>query len=766
MFEWFFKFSELNFAEGEVGFQAGRLIVLFGLLLLILLAGFLVTYTITNAYTSDRTKAVSLGLRIPVLLLLFIPLLEPVLVMPDVVPDENFVAVLVDGSESMNLPDGANGETRLDGVQQLLFGQDQVAQGLEEAFKVRYYTFSKDATRADSLTATDSNGRETNIAAALKRVLADFNGVPLAGLVLMTDGADNSQEVPLTEAEELRRLGVPLHVVGFGREAFDREREILDVKVSDGVEETTGAEIDVKVRSWSEEPDPVVFNVYRDDELVLTQERPLKGNGKIDQLTFYYEPRGVGADEYTVEIAGSDREINTVNNRFQTLIDTRRDTLRVLYFEGQLRRDFKYIKRALEDDQVVRFTSVAQTGTGKYYRQGIDHPEELAGGFPVSEEELYRHQVIIFGDVDASAYSLEQLRMIEKAVRLRGSGFLMLGGQYVFSEGNYWNTPITDLLPVDLDPGRRTAIPVRLVTEGTPLVEQGFRFLPTPAGLESPVLRLSSDPATNQARWNEMPGLTSLNLVGPVKPGAIVLAEKPEDEFGDREPLLAVQRYGKGRSAAFTTSSTWRWQMLLEADDMRFERFWRQLTRWLAASAPKRVNLDLGEQRAVPGEEMALKVNAYTEVFNPAGGAVIQGTITNPLGEAHEIVFQEDLATPGTYTASFLPEAEGVFEVSVSGELDGEVIGQATRSFLARPSGREYYDATLKKPFLENLARTAGGFYHSPEEASDLPELLRSRRTNTSIYRAEYLWDMPLLFGMILMLLSAEWIYRRRKGLP
>ncbi len=766
MFEWLFKFSELNFAEGEVGFQAGRLIVLFGVLLLFLLVGFVVTYSLTNAYTSDRTKAVSLGLRIPALLLLFIPLLEPVLIMPDVVPDENFVAVLVDGSESMNLPDGANGETRREAVHDLLFGRGQVARGLEEAFKVRYYTFGKDAARTDSLTAAGANGRETNVAAALKRVLADFNGVPLAGLVLMTDGADNSQEVPLTEAEELRRLGIPLHIVGFGREAFDREREILDVQVSDGVEETTGAEIDVKVRSWSDEPEPVVFNVYRDDQLVLTQERPLKGNGKIDQLTFYYEPRGVGADEYTVEIADADREINTVNNRFQTLIDTRRDTLRVLYFEGQLRRDFKYIKRALEDDQVVRFTSVAQTGTGKFYRQGIEHPNELAGGFPVSEEELYRHQVIIFGDVDASAYSIEQLRMIEKAVRIRGSGFLMLGGQHVFSEGNFWNTPITDLLPVDLDPSRRTAIPERLVTEGKPLVEQGFRFVPTPAGLESPILRLSVDPAANQAQWSEMPGLTSLNLVGPVKPGAIVLAEKPEDEFGDREPILAVQRYGKGRSAALTTSSTWRWQMLLEADDMRFERFWRQLTRWLAASAPKRVNLDLGERRAVPGEEMTLKVNAYTEVFDPAGGATIRGTITDPLGQTHEVAFQEDLATPGAYTASFVPAAEGVYEVSVSGEMEGVTIGESTKSFLARPSAREYYDATLKRPFLENLARTAGGFYHSPEEASDLPELLRSRRTNTSIYRADYLWDMPLLFVLILALLSAEWIYRRRKGLP
>src|SRR5690606_22030445 len=113
---------------------------------------------------------------------------------------------------------------------------------------------------------------------------------PLTGVVLLTDGADNSTGVPLSRAEELRSRGVPLHVVGLGRTAFEHERELLDVAASKGVEETTGAEVDVKARSWAAEPEPVTFELYHGDALVRTETRTLKGEGKVDQFVFFFEP--------------------------------------------------------------------------------------------------------------------------------------------------------------------------------------------------------------------------------------------------------------------------------------------------------------------------------------------------------------------------------------------------------------------------------------------------------------------------------------------
>ncbi len=766
MLEQVFKFSSLQYAEGEIGLQADSLLLVAGMLLM-LLVGFVLVYFVTAIYTSDRSKALSLGLRIPALLLLCLPLFEPVLITPGIVPDENFVAVLVDNSASMNLPDGALGETRSDDVRQLLLDENEgIVSGLEEDFKIRYYAFGSEPERVADLQQTRFDEKATNLTSALDRVLSDFKGLPLTGIVLLTDGADNSSAIPLNKAEELRSLGIPLHIVGLGQETAAQDREILDAMVSKGIEETTGAEIDVKVRSWASEPEPVTFNILAGGETVFSEKRSLKGDGKLDQFTLFFDPGEAGAREYTLQVEQATGETNTVNNAVNVLIDTRKDTLRVLYLEGYLRRDFKFIKRALENDQVVDFTSIARTGTGKYYRQGIKQESDLTGGFAADEEELYKYKAVILGDIEASAFSLEQLEMIEKAVRIRGSGFLMLGGRTTLEAGAYENTPVSDLLPVEIDLSRRTAFPPQFADPEKSPAEQGFRFAPTGDGFKNPILKLSPDPIENESRWREMPGLTSLNYLGAVKPGATVLAEKPADEAGEREPLLVVQRYGKGRTATLATASTWRWQMLMEAGDTRHQRFWRQLVRWLAASAPNRVNIDLDDQRIAPGDEMPLTVRVYDETFNPENAAAVRGFMKDPLGVIRELDFQRELTEDGVFTASFSPPDEGLYELEVVAEGAGGEIGAHARNYLVRPSNREYYDATLKRDFLQHLAEASNGFYYSPDQARTIPAGLRERRTSTSIFRAAYLWDMPFLFGLILLLLSAEWIYRRRKGLP
>lgn len=767
MFESLFKFDRIQFAEGSIGFQSGSSAIFIVLTLALLIAALILLYRSTDRFTRPRDRAFSAGIRAAALLLLCVPLLEPVLITPDVVPDENFVAVVVDASASMNVPDGRNEASRLEDARRVLFeGTDPVASRLEDHFKVRFYTFGGDARRVDDVATTSADDRATNVTSALGRVLSDFRGLPLAGVVMLTDGSDNSADVPLNMAEQLRARDVPLHVVGIGRETADRERELVEAVVHDGVDETTGSEIDVKVRAWGSEPEPVALNLYRGEDLVHTERHLLKGEGRIDQFTIYYEAESPGPAEYVLRMEEAVGEINTENNAAHLLIDPRRDTLRVLLVEGHPRRDFKFIKRALEDDPVVHFTSILRTGTGKFYRQGIRTPDELAGGFPISEEEMFGYRAVLFGDIEASHFSLDQLSMVERFVRLRGGGFGMLGGRVSFSEGAYWDNPIADLLPVVLDPSRRTVIPRRFSAEDGLPDEQGFRFAPTDVGLESPILRLAASPDENRSRWSQMPGLTSINLLGPVKPGAIVLAEKPNDEFGESEPLLVIQRYGKGRSAALATASTWRWQMLLGVEDERHARFWRQFVRWLAASAPEQVDVRLDANRFAPGDEIPLHVNIFDERYLPAADASVMASLTDPLGATLDVTFRPDLGNTGAYTATLLPSFEGVYSLVVSASIDGTEVGRRSASFLVRPSRREYFDAVLKRPFLERLAEDAGGYYYTPDDAESIPVNLRSRRTSTSIYTMDYLWDMPFLFGLALVLLSTEWIWRRRKGLP
>ena len=723
-------------------------------------------YFTTKAYSSNRHKAVSFALRAAVVVLLFIPLLEPVLILPDVVPDENFVAVLIDASESMTIPDGRGGVTRINDAGNVVFADGAgIAGDLEEHFQVRYYLFDKTATRVDSVSNISPKGTGTSLSTALERVMSDFRGVPLSGIVLVTDGGDNSTGVPLNVAEELGVSDVPLHIVGVGSETLQNERELLDVRVSKAVEENTGAEIDVKVRSWNDESGPVTFSVYRGPTEVFSERRTLKGNGRIDQLSFFFEPAQPGAAEYRLMVAPAEGEINLANNEIELLIDTHTDTTRVLYFEGALRQDFKFIKRALEDDQVVDFISVSRTGTGKYYRQGVRNEQELAGGFPSTESDLFRYKAVVLGDIEASSFSLEQMTMLEKFVRVRGGGFLMLGGKNSFAEGGYWNTPVAELLPVNIDLSRRATIPFNFSRNDVTPIDQGFKFVPTAVGAENPILKFTSDSRTNAARWSGMPGLTSINFLGTVKPGAQVLATKPADSFGGEEPLLVSQRFGRGRSFALATSSTWRWQMLLDSDDQRHERFWRQLVRSLAASAPDAVNISIGDDHPEPEADIDITVSAFDDSFRPYENATVTGVVRDPFGTESPVMFDEELASSGTYGVTLNPTDEGVYELTVEVTGPDGVIGRDSEKYLVRRSRKEFSDTVLKKSFLQSLAAASNGEYYSVSDADVIPDRLRSRKTTTTVYTRDSLWDMPLLFLLIAGLLSYEWFYRRRKGL-
>ncbi len=760
MAERLLKFSPLQFSEGVVSIQPfPALLVLAGLAVL-------VCVFLLRASAPRRVRLVSLSLRLAAALLLVTPLFEPALITPSVIPDENFVAVLVDVSGSMSVTDGDNGQSRIAQAYDLLYHDDGgIIQSAEEDFQVRLYTFDERTVRADSLDG-GAHGVGTNISAALDRVIKDFRGLPLTGVVLVTDGADNTAQHPLDKAEALRSAGIGLHIIGMGQESFAAERELVDVLVSKGVGKHAGAEIDVKVRSWGREPDPVTFSIYAGDAVIFSEARTLKGDGRIDHLSFFFEPPLDGAHAYRIAVDTAPGELNTTNNALSMLVDARTDTLRVLYFEGHLRQDFKFIKRALEDDQVVEFTSITRTGTGKLYRQGIRSPAELAGGFPSVAGDLYAFDALILGDVEATAFSPGQLRLIESFVRVRGGGFLMMGGRKTFAEGVYVTGPVADVLPVYLDATRAQVVPVRF---SHPLEggeeSAGFAFEPTPAGLESPILKLSSELVTNRGLWSSMPLLTSINYLGTPKAGAQVLAQKPADRYGAAEPLLIVQRYGKGRTAALATSSTWRWQMLLDATDYRHERFWQQLARWLAASAPEQVDLQTGQNYLSTGDATQLSVNVYDDVYSALEHAEVEGVLTAPDGSIVPLRFDEELTRSGTYTTRIAPAAEGLYELDVTARHGGLLIGREQHSVLARTKQVEYYDATLKRPVLEQLAEVAG-YYYTPAEAGAVPVNLRERRTSTSVYHAEYLWDMPALFLLALLLLCAEWLYRRQQGLP
>ena len=86
-----------------------------------------------------------------------------------------------------------------------------------------------------------------------------------------------------------------------------------------------------------------------------------------------------------------------------------------------------------------------------------------------------------------------------------------------------------------------------------------------------------------------MPALASISALGGPRPGAACLAVTG-GPGGAARALVAVQRFGDGRSMVFTGEASWRWRMMLPTTDQSYDRFWRQAARWLgkARRSPSR----------------------------------------------------------------------------------------------------------------------------------------------------------------------------------
>ena len=207
-------------------------------------------------------------------------------------------------------------------------------------------------------------------------------------------------------------------------------------------------------------------------------------------------------------VSPQEGELVTENNSREALIDVRDRKEKILYFEGEPRFEFKFIRRAIPEGDNVIVTSLIRTANNKYLRQGVDGPDELVAGFPKTREELFSYRALIIGSLEAAALTGDQMRMIAEFVDKRGGGLLMLGGPRAFAEGGYAGTAVADVLPVVLE---RTNVQAKgAVTR--------LNVKPTRAGAATAVTQLGPTEAASAEKWNSLPVVTSVNRVTAVKP--------------------------------------------------------------------------------------------------------------------------------------------------------------------------------------------------------------------------------------------------------
>ena len=754
LFRFFFALSPVVFSQGEIRFAAttGSYVAAAA----VVAAAGLAVWAYRTGAGRPRARVILTGIRLAILVVLLVCLFRPLLVVKAAVPQQNFLGVLIDDSRSMQIAD-QNGQARSAYVKSE-FGANTrgVLKALSERFTVRTFRFSNAASRTQQESDLTFSGSQSRLGAALSGVRQELAGLPVAGLVMISDGADTADAALGDAILGLKAEQLPVFTIGVGQETLSKDIQVGRVVTPKTALKGTTLLVNVVVSQSGFDGQQVTLDVEDEGTLVSTQQVTLPTAGTPATIPVRFTVNEAGPRVLRFKVTPQAGELVTENNAREALIDVRDRKEKILYFEGEPRYEYKFIRRAIPDNDNVIVTGLVRTADNKYLRQGVDTPDELVAAFPKTREELFSYRSLIIGSLEAAALSGDQLRMINEFVDRRGGGLLMLGGPRSFAEGGYAGTAVADVLPVVLDRAK-------VMAKGT---VARLNVKPTRAGLATAVTQLAGTEAASADRWNTLPPITAVNRVDEVKPGATVLLTGTDEQRAER-PMLVFERYGRGKTFAFLPQDSWQWQMhaSIPVDDMTHENFWRQMLRWLVDGVPDQVEPNLTTERVEPGEAATLTVNVVDPSFVELNDAAVTATITGPDGATADVPLSWDGQHPGQYSASIPTRAQGWYEAKVDASRAGKPVGRAITHFRAAPGEAEYFDATMHSATLRRIADETGGRFYTPSTTASLAEDLRYTGRGVTTVEEHELWNMPIVLMLLVGLLCAEWGYRRVVGL-
>jgi uncharacterized membrane protein len=770
MFEFFFKYPRSVYARGQFALLGAW--PKWVLVLLIVAAAaalaWLIRSRLAEAAPVMRSWRAWVVWSLQTLLaaVLLVLLWQPAITIAELKPQQNIIAVLVDDSRSMAISE--DGVTRQ--AQAVKALDNGVLANLNRSFQTRLYRVDDAPARIESLKDLRANAPSTRIGDSLKQLSAETSDLPIGAVVLLSDGADNAGGISADAINALRARHIPVHTVGFGRERAQHDVELDDVVVAPRAlaDSRIAAKVTFHQRGYNgAKINLTVRDVSAGQPKVLAARAIALGQGgNLQSETLMFNIGSAGAKTLQIAAALLPGEENTANNTLTRVVNVGSEPRRVLYIEGEPRWEYKFIRQAEEDDRLVQVASSVRTSENKFYRQGIADPKELAEGFPTRPADLFTYQGLIIGSVEAGYFTPGQQELIREFVDRRGGGLLLLGGQFALSDGGWNSSTLIDLLPSTLPTYtgafHREADPKNGTTHTTAEL--------APDGVDNVIIRLVDDPVANAAKWKKLPYLMDYEDPGAPKPGATVLANMITPE-GKKLPLLITENFGHGRTAIMATGGSWRWQMSSPLGDTAHDLFWQQLLRWLVSDTPGHVTASVPAQMLLDNGAVTLTAEVRDPQFNPASDAKVEAHILGPGGVGALVEMTPVPDNPGQFQAAWSAPKPGAYLTEVTAQrADSKTgafneLGRDVLTFQRMDGVAESFHTEQNRALLERLATQTGGQYWKPEDLGKLAGAIPFSEAGVTTRETKDLWNLPLVFLVLLLLRFSEWWMRRKWGI-
>lgn len=723
-------------------------------------------YRRESRFSADRLAWLPAALRAAAVFVLVIALAGPVLRHVTTLRQLGRVVVAVDSSASMQLTDGDDDKKSLSRYQRaesLLFkGTTPLLKKLAETQDVELVALRGNNTQRlwwHRQGGKDTSGELpaafdlpastpiTNLDQALRSAL----GPVTAGtaLVVLSDGQHNAGGSPEEFSSALKASGTNVFTIGYGTEVPPPDLSLLEVAAPESVFSKENFQGRVTIHDSMPKDTPVTVRIESQKKVLWQKEFKADGKGeKTFDFVFpvaQLPPPPPGQRDQTlrsvqVQIAASGNaatlEKTRANNARELAIHLLEKKRKVLILDGRPRWESRYLHNHFDRDERWQATLVFDDMT-ENAAQG-----SLQTAFPKTRDELLSYDLVILGDASISRFKSEHLDWLVEFVEKRGGGLILIDGQR--GKLREWTKGKTAAL-----------MPVRFLNNTTPATPAAITL--TTDGQRFDALRLSDSPSANATLWPTLPKVNWHSWVEP-ETAALTLAK------ADRSAII-FRQIGAGAVLYLGTDELWRWRF--QVADLYHQRLWMQLAAWIAAPPfqieQKRIAIGTDRLRYSPGEASEIRVRVRNDAGDIVADAQPRAYLLHDGTEVATLQLEADPTHAGIYRALTPPLKAGTYEVAVA-ESPSAPRGDARLSLHVSDIGNpEWAMLTMNRALLETMAQNSGGrFLREEQAATDLPNLLQSLDRKQVITKETILWSSWWWFGAAILLLTIEWLMRKR----
>lgn len=601
-------------------------------------------------------------------------------------------------------------------------------------------------------TPDDEGAQSTAIGSAVHDILNRKRGQPVAGVFMITDGANNSGSEPLEAANAAHEEGMPLYIYGVGITS-PRDISVNNVFTPDVAFINDEVAVTVRVRGQGLKGETARLSLYLGDEEVAMKDLQFTGDGEM-AVPLTFTPRKAGDFNLTASIPVREDETVKDNNSASQRLRVIDSKIKVLFVEQEPRWEFRFLQSVLMRDRRIESKFLLLKADPELSQaEGSPYLEKL----PATKEELFKYDLIIIGDVDAKAFTPEQTDMLTEFVTKFGGAVTFIAGQQ-YNPSSYVNTPLAKLLPVEAEP--TNALQPGAVSHPTTLALTGF-------GRTNPMLKLSPDEQSNADIWRNLPPVEWINRVTRSKAGAQVLLEDTDPakmNRGSRMPAMAMQQYGVGQTLYVGTDNTWRWRQ--QANGSYYPILWGQIVQRMALAhllgGSKRTQLSIDKQNYTTGERVTVLARLCDQNFEPVKQPSVNGLYTikaaagQPNATAQSVPLRAVPDQPGIYRGEFTAVTPGAYNFSIESDPKTKLEFSITKPRF------ELGETAMNEPLLKEMARVSDGRFFREENLGALAGSLSQKDERISRVVDADIWSSPFYFLLVAAVATTEWLLRKR----